>query len=76
MTPMGSEPTDYVDPPPGEGMASRWEGVGSVRGPRLLANHFPLPSSASLPKTEADDGLIRAVEGGKGLSSVREGALC
>jgi hypothetical protein len=52
--------------PPGEGMASRWEGCRLDALPRFLANHFPLPSSASLPKIEADDGLIRAVEGGRG----------
>ena len=34
--------------------------------PRVPADHFPLPSSASLPKIEADSGLIRAVEGGRG----------
>jgi hypothetical protein len=33
--------------------------------PRFLADPFPLPSSASLPKIEADDGLVRAVEGGR-----------
>jgi hypothetical protein len=62
--------------PPGEGMASHWEGCRLGALPRFLADHFPLPSLASLPKTEADDGLICAVEGGKGLSRVREGALC
>jgi hypothetical protein len=31
-----------------------------------VANPFPLPSSASLPKIDADSGLIRAVEGGRG----------
>ena len=51
--------------PPGEGMASRWEGCRLGALPRLLANHLPLPSSGSLPKIEADDGLIRAVEGGR-----------
>jgi len=61
--------------PPGEGMASHWEGCRLGALPRFLADHFPLPSLASLPKTEADDGLICAVEGGKGLSRVREGAL-
>jgi hypothetical protein len=50
--------------PPGEGMASRWEGCRLGALPRLLANHFPLPPSASLPKIEADDGLIRAVRKG------------
>lgn len=35
--------------PPGEGMASRWEGCRLGALPRLLANHFLLPSSASLP---------------------------
>ena len=31
--------------------------------PRLPADHIPLPSSARLPRIEADTGLIRAVEG-------------
>jgi hypothetical protein len=44
--------------------------------PRFLTDHFPWPSFASLPKIEADDGLIRAGEGWKALSRVREGALC
>jgi hypothetical protein len=44
----------------------RWEGCRLGALPRLLANHIPLLSSASLPKIEADDGLIRAVEGGRG----------
>jgi hypothetical protein len=62
--------------PPGEGMASRWEGCRLDALPRFADDPFPLPSFASLPKIEADSGLIRAVAGGKGLSRVREGALC
>ena len=52
--------------PPGEGMASRWEGCRLGALPRFPADHIPLPSSASLPKIEADSGLIRAAEGGRG----------
>jgi hypothetical protein len=56
--------------------ASRWEGCRLGALPRFLTDYFPWPSFASLPKIEADDGLIRAVEGWKALRRVREGALC
>jgi hypothetical protein len=52
--------------PPGEAMASRWEGCQLGALPRFLDNRFSVPSSASLPTLEADDGLIRAVAGGRG----------
>lgn len=48
-----------------EGTASCWEGCRLGALPRLPADHFPLPSSASLSTIEADSGLIRAVEGGR-----------
>jgi hypothetical protein len=46
-------------------MAFRWEGCRLGALPRVPADHIPLPSSASLPKIEAADGLIPAVEGGR-----------
>jgi len=61
--------------PRGEGAASRWEGCRLGPLPPFPEDHLPLRSSATLPTIEPDSGLIRAVEG-KGLSRVREGALC
>ena len=48
--------------PPREGMASRWEGCRLDALPRFPAGHFPLPSSASLPKIEVE-ATIRQVRG-------------
>jgi hypothetical protein len=47
-------------------MAFRWEGCRLGALPRVPADHIRLPSSARLPKIDAADGLIRAVEGGRG----------
>ena len=47
-------------------MTSRWEGCRLGALTRFPADHFPLPSSASLPTIEADSSLGRAVEGGRG----------
>jgi hypothetical protein len=61
--------------PPREGMASRWEGCPLGALPRFPADHFPLPSSAGLPKIEADSGLIRAVEGERVEQSPRRSVM-
>jgi len=37
--------------------------TSSETNARYTLPFFPLPSSASLPKIEADSGVIRAVEG-------------
>jgi hypothetical protein len=62
-------PTITFDVPEGALSALRLsptEFVKEMCAAALARQLFPLPSSASLPKIEADDGLICAVEGGRG----------